>query len=170
MPRIRASLIAVAFALGAATGARAAAADEAPSRIPSVTRLVKLFLEREAALGDAIRAGDATALERLLADDFELRVGTRPGRPIPRGDFVRSLMQARDPGGAISAMAVHDLGGAMIVSYAQGNRGGQLFVVDVWRAHDGDWRLAVRYASSARDANTAIPGAIAVEPEIPKKY
>ncbi len=158
----------VGFALAGAT--LTAAGGEAPPRIPTVTRLVKLFLEHEAQLGDAVRAGDVAGIERLLTEDFELRVGARAGQPVPRADFVRALSAARDPGGDIGAMAVHDLGTTMIVSYAQGHRGGALFVVDVWRNDGGNWKLAIRYAAPAGDANAKIPGAPAAEPEIPKKY
>jgi hypothetical protein len=67
-------------------------------------------------------------------------------------------------------MAVHDLGETAVVSFTRGNRGGALFVVDVWRKQGSDWRLAVRYASPAGTASYAVPGAGTEEPEIPKKY
>jgi len=168
MKRGMVAAVLVGVALAAAT--LTASGGDAPPRIPTVTRLVKLFLERESQLDDAVRAGDAAAIERLLADDFELRTAARAGQPIPRADFVRALVNARDPGGEISAMAVHDLGATMIVSYAQGHRGGPLFVVDVWRNDGGNWKLAIRYAAPAGDARATIPGALAAEPEIPKKY
>ena len=162
-------VFAIAAALVASWASAAHAAD-APTRIPTITRLVKLFLEREAQLGDAVRAGDAAGVERMLADDFELRVGARAGRPIPRADFVQAIVQGRDAGGEIAGMAAHDIGGAVIVSFTQGSRAGPLFVVDVWRMQGSEWKLAIRYAGPAGTASTAIPGAGAEEPEIPKKY
>ena len=145
-------------------------AADAPTRVPTVTRSVKLFQERETALAEAIRAGDKSALAKLLSEDFELRAGARAGRPVPRDDYVSDVMRSRDGGGDIAAMAVHDLGETAIVSFTQGNRGGALFVVDVWRKGGGDWQLAIRYASPAGDARYAVPGAGAEAPEIPKKY
>src|SRR5438477_12591387 len=75
--------IAVASSVAIATGvlvagfvAAAHSADPAsalPGRIPTVTRLVKLFLDREELLSAAMRAGDTASLERTLTDDFELR-------------------------------------------------------------------------------------------------
>src|SRR4029453_17300677 len=133
-------VVAVFVGVALAGATLTAGGGDAPPRIPTVTRLVKLFLDREAQLGDAVRAGDVAGINRLLTDDFELRVGAHAGRPIPRADFVRALVETRDPGGEIGAMAVHDLDTTMVVSYAQGRRGSTLFVVDVWRNDGGNWK------------------------------
>ena len=147
-------------------------ADEPASggRVTTVTRLVKLFLEKEAALGAAVRNADATALGSLLTDDFELRTGARAASPIPRADWMREVLRTRDPGGDISGMAVHDLGAIAIASYTQDSANGPMFVVDVWRGQGNDWKLAIRYAGPAGSPAFAIPGGAAGEPEIPKKY
>src|SRR5437660_12219899 len=107
------------------------AADERPTggRVSTVTRLVKLFLEKEASLGAAVRNADATALGSLLTDDFELRAGARAASPIPRADWMRELLHTRDPGGEISRMAVHDFGSIAIASFTQDIARGQVFVV-----------------------------------------
>ena len=146
-------------------------ADEPPSggRVPTVTRLVKLFLDKEASLGAAVRRGDATALGALLADDFELRTGARVASPVPRTDWMRELMRTRDPGGDISGMAVHDYGTVAIASFTQESAGGPVLVVDVWHAQGADWKLAVRYSAPAGSPVFPIPGSGASEPEIPKK-
>ena len=149
------------------------AADEPPTggRVPTVTRLVKLFLEKEASLATAVRNGDANVLGSLLTDDFELRTGARAASPIPRADWMRELLRTRAPGGEITGMAVHDFGAVAIASFTQGTAGGPLLVVDVWRGQaGGDWKLAVRYASPAGSPAFTIPGGRATEPEIPKKY
>jgi hypothetical protein len=148
------------------------AADEQPTggRVPTVTRLVKLFLEKETSLGTAVRDADANALGALLTDDFELRTGARAASPIPRAEWVRELLRTRDPGGDISRMAVHDYGAIAIVSFTQEAAGGPVFVVDVWREQGIDWKLAVRYAGPAGSPTFAIPGGGASEPEIRKKY
>src|SRR5215471_12939692 len=112
-----------------------AVADEPPSggRIPTVTRLVKIFLDKEAQLGAAVRGADAATLGALLTDDFELRTGARAASPVPRDDWMRELMRTRDPGGDISRMAVHDYGTVAIASFTQDSSAGPMFVVDVWR-------------------------------------
>lgn len=166
--KARIAVATIAILLGA--GAPPSTAADAPLRVPTVTRSVKLFLERETALSDAVRSADAGALDKLLTEDFELRAGARAGQPVPRADFVREMMRSRDAGGEIASMAVHDLGDTAIVSFTQGNRGGALFVVDVWRKQGSDWQLAIRYASPAGSATYAIPGVGADTPEIPKKY
>ena len=148
------------------------AADERPTggRVPTVTRLVKLFTEQEAALASAIRAGDASTVERLLTDDFEMRTGAMPANPVPRDEWLSEMMRVRNPGDDATGMAVHDLNGAAIVSFAQGRGQSAIFVVDVWRAAGNDWKLAIRYAAPAESAALPIPGAGAAPTVIPKKY
>ena len=147
-------------------------ADEPPGggRVPTVTRLVKVFLDKEAQLGAAVRGADAAALGNLLTDDFELRAGARAASPVPRDDWMRELMRTREPGGDISRMAVHDYGTVAIASFTQESSAGPVFVVDVWRAQGADWKLAVRYSAPAGSPAFPIPGGAASEPQIPKKY
>jgi hypothetical protein len=148
------------------------AADQQPTggRVPTVTRLVRLFLDREAALADAIRSGDATAVGQLRADDFELRSGARAATPVPRAEWIREVLRERDGGGAIGPMAVHDYGTVAVVSFTLDGKTGPIYVVDVWRGEPASSKLAVRYASPAGTAEFAIPGAGSPEPAIPKKY
>jgi len=166
--------MAAVLATGAAlvvASASALSADTAPGRVPTVTRLVKLFLEREDALSAAIRAGDAASLERTLADDFELRTGARAASPVARVDFIADAARNRPASGAASRMAVHDLGSVAIVSFVQGDDATRAtFVIDVWRQTGSDWKLAIRYASPAGPPEFAIPGASSPAAEIPKKY
>ena len=165
------SRLAVLSFLAAATMA-AVAADEPPTggRIPTVTRLVKLFLDREAALADAVRAGDQKRAQEFLTDDFEMRIGAASANPIPRADWLSDMMRTRNPGEGATGMAVHDLDGSAIVSFTQGRGANAIFVVDVWRTTGSDWKLAIRYAAPAGTAAFSIPGAGALPPEIPKKY
>ena len=167
------TLTALAFAcvMALVPASPALAADTAPGRIPTVTRLVKLFLEREDALAVAMSRGDATALAQTLTDDFELRTGARAAAPVPRADFVAATVRARPTVQPAGRMAVHDLGNVAIVSFVQGEDArSAVFVVDVWRQQAGDWKLAIRYASPTGAPEFAIPGAGSPEPDIPKKY
>src|SRR5437764_14010070 len=92
-----------------AWAASASAADERATggRVPTVTRLVKLFTEQEAALASAIRAGDASTVERLLTDDFEMRTGAMPSNPVPRDERLSEMLRVRNPGDCATGMAVH---------------------------------------------------------------
>src|SRR5439155_8355537 len=122
--------------------ASVSAANEPPTggRVPTVTRLVKLFTEQEAALASAIRAGDASTAGHLLTDDFEMRTGAAPANPIPRAEWLSAMTRVRNPGDDVSGMAVHDVNGAAIVSFVQGRGQTAIFIVDVWRATAGnDW-------------------------------
>ena len=143
---------------------------QAPGRVSTITRLVKVFLDEEASLANTVRNADGAALARLVADDFELRTGARAANPVPRAQWMAELLRTRDPGGEIRGMAVHDFGGVAVVSFTQDSKAGPLFVVDVWRGSGNGWTLQVRYASAAGQAEAGIPGAAAMEPEIPKKY
>jgi hypothetical protein len=152
--------------------AHVSAADERPTggRVPTVTRLVKLFTEQEAALASAIRAGDASTVGRFLTDDFEMRMGGMAANPVPRTEWLSEMMRVRNPGDGAAGMAVHDVNGAAIVSFVQGRGQAAIFVVDVWRMAGADWKLAIRYASPAESAAVVIPGGGAAPAVIPKKY
>lgn len=127
-------------------------------RIPTVTRLVQIFSTLESELMAAVQKGDTTAIDKMLADDFELRSGAMPGMPTPRAEWLRhSQGQAVAP---IDQMAVHDYGSAAVVSYLW-KRGARhdVFIVDVWGKSGEAWKLSVRYASPAGDRRFNIPGA-----------
>jgi hypothetical protein len=156
--------------IGSAPVAQAADSPPTGGRVPTVTRLVKLFSDRETALAEAIRAGDRNRTQELLTDDFEMRIGAASANPIPRAEWLSDMMRTRNPGESAAAMAVHDLSGSAIVSFTQGRGANAVFVVDVWRTAGSDWKLAVRYAAPAGSATFSIPGAGAMPPEIPKKY
>jgi len=165
-----------AIVLGcAAFIAPTAHAQDATGRVPTVTRLVKIFLDREGELLNAMRGRDAPAIERQLADDFELRVGHRPGVPIPRVDFLKQIQSEATAGYTIEQMAVHEIGTTAIVSFmlrpeARRARDGlrPLFVVDTWLGGIDNYRLRVRYVAPA--TSVRVPGAGAERPQIPKKY
>jgi len=142
----------------------------ATGRVPTVSRLVMQFTEREMQLDQRIRSRDSAGAGNLLTDDFELRASNLPGRPVPRADWLAQSLQSPGPESRITQMAVHDLGETAVVSFMQGSdTGGSLFVVDVWRRAGSDWKLAVRYAAPI-EGNVPIPGVPPAERTIPKKY
>ena len=143
------------------------AADPAIGNIPTVTRLVKIFLEREQALDAAVRGGDAQSLDRLLTDDFELREGAHPGSPVPRADWMRDVIGKRTANPSIEGMAVHDFGTVAIASFSESDPKATAFIVDVWRREGDVWKLAVRYATATSGRSSR---ATPRSDEIPKKY
>jgi len=153
-----------------------AADNPAAGRIPTVTRLVKLFLELEGVLADGVRNGNATAVGRMLAEDFELRVASAPGNPTPRAEWLRLATEKPGPTYLIEQMAVHDFGSVAAVSFLQAALTGQtrdpardIATVDIWKRSGDTWTLAVRYAGPAGSGSFAIPGA-SMEPPIEKRY
>ena len=134
------------------------AQDGVRPRIPTVTRLVQQFSALEEVLVNAVRNGDAAALERILADDFEMRVGAAPGAPIPKSDWIRHWLAAANGAYGIEQMAVHAFGDVAVVSFlARRGPRDSLFITDVWVGAGSAARLAVRYAGPA--GNVPIPGA-----------
>jgi uncharacterized protein DUF4440 len=135
-------------------------------RIPTVTRLVKIFSELETRIVDSAHAGDASALDAMLDAAFELRVGDAPGTPIPRDDWMRQARASTETHSRVAQMAVHDFGNVATVSFKDAATKPPRFIVDVWK-RDGDaWKLAVRYQSDATGTKTGARRA----PRIEKKY
>jgi len=152
------------------------AADESrPTRIPTVTRLVKIFLDMENTLAAALQNGNAAAIDKLLLDDFELRVASMPANPTPRAEWIRFSL-GKPVSFHVEQMAVHDFGDVAIVNFLQTSAAPNardaakdVAIVDVWKRAGDSWKLAVRYAGPSGPRDFVIPGA-GSEPPIPKKY
>lgn len=151
--------------------ANATFAQQAPSRVPTVTRLVKIFAELETGLDEAIVHADTAAVDKLVAEDFEMRAGNAPGTPIPRDAAMEAVQ--REGLHRFEQIAVHDYGTVAVVSFAQRpvrNGGAPVFVIDVWRRASSEsspdaWKLATRYAGSS--APIGLDGKLNT---VPKKY
>lgn len=135
----------------------------ATGRIPTVTRLVKLFSELEAALQAQARSYDPAALESSLDPSFEMRAGGAPGMPVPRADWIRQARSTAAESRSIDQMAVHDLGAYALVSFREvetatpaGPRR-ERFIVDCWKRDGDSWKLAIRYASDVGAPSTDKP-------------
>src|SRR5436305_11360483 len=126
-------------------------AQDAAGRVPIVTRLVKVFADLEARLSESIGRADSSSVDKLLQDDFEMRLGNAPGTPVPRQQWIDAMIAARGGAARAEQMAVHDYGTIAVVSFTQSSNGAKpVFVVDVWRnSGAGEWRLATRYAASS---------------------
>lgn len=148
------------------------------TKIPQLTRTVKIFSELEVELINALKINNQNTLKNLLADDFEMRQPSKPGNPIPSADWLKhSLAEASIYTVNIEQMSVHDLKQTAIVNFlwtlASDNGQAPLlkfFVVDVWRQDGENWQLAIRYISPSQDSNIKIPGFMPNELEIKKRY
>jgi hypothetical protein len=150
---------------------------QATGRVPTVTRLVRIFLDHEQDLLRAQQAGAKTEFDRLLADDFELRTASKPGTPVARAEWLAAIAARPTPSWAIEQMAAHDHGTVVVVSFlmrpAVAKAGvAPIFVVDTWVQAGDDWQLKTRYAGVV-GAAAVVPGepdASAVSPAIVKRY
>jgi hypothetical protein len=144
--------LALAFALLALPAL--AQPSPATARIPTVTRLVKIFFELEDDLVTRAHASDPMALDAMLDPAFELREGASPGTPVPRDEWIRAARAAPRAAPRIDQMAVHDFGTIAVVSFRETPTSGAArtkprFVVDCWKRAGDEWKLAVRYVSDA---------------------
>lgn len=144
-------------------------------RIPSVTRLVHVFAQRESRLSDAVQKRDSKAVSTMLAKNFEMRVATMPGNPVPRAAWIRQSFAESYMHSAIEQMAVHGYNRLAIVSFRWTIRTGKIhsktqrfFIVDTWREEGGSWKLAVRYAAVVGESHATIPGGIPPTPAFKK--
>ncbi|HMA30472.1 MAG TPA: nuclear transport factor 2 family protein [Casimicrobiaceae bacterium] len=146
---------------------------QAPGRIPTVTRLVKVFYDLESRLVANLVARDAKAIDQALDPDFELRAGSVPGTPVPRADWIRQA-QVNPSQASIDQMAVHDFGSVAVVSFRLvpaatpvAAAAQALFIVDCWKRDGDGWKLATRYLSNAAAPASAIPASAGT---IDKRY
>lgn len=148
------------------------ASSYAADNVVSPTRLVVVFSQLAEELDTAAKQADAGILDKLLAPNFELRIGAMPGNPVPRAAWLRQMRTSPEAKLALAQMAVHDLGNVAIVSYLNMRAASKndVYVVDVWKKQDLSWQLAVRYASPAGGADFVIPGAALNEPVLDKRY
>jgi hypothetical protein len=175
----RRSLIGSMTALALVAAAGAPRAQPVRSRAVTVTRLVKIFLDQESRVLDALERRDRTTLEALLGDDFEMRLAARPGVPIPRAEWLNAALAGDAPDVSaylIEQMAVHETGGLAVASFllqaadrAKKGAPPPVFVVDTWEPAGDSWRLRVRYAAPVVGKPPRISGEAVIE-TIPKKY
>ena len=167
-------VLAIAIAISCASAPASAQTGSAPGRIPTVTRLVKIIGGLEEELAASVRSGNSAAVERMLTDDFELRIGSSPGTPIPRADWLRSALAKAEAPSALEQISVHEFGEIAIASFlatapATASKSAPTFLVDVWKRSGDSWKLAVRYAGPAGAPDFPITGADARTPAIPRK-
>jgi hypothetical protein len=156
----------------------ALAQDRATGRIPTVTRLVRIISTLESDVSTHARSGNRASLAQMLTDDFEMRIASNPGTPIPRDDWLREALAKPEPESRIEQMSVHEYGEIAVATFIsrheqagakKGSEGAQ-FIVDVWKRSGDTWQLALRHAGPPGSSDFAPMGAGARQPVIPKKY
>ena len=170
----RASLVLLCSLGASLVGAPTVSANEAIGRVPTVTRLVKIFFELESDLTNSVAKRDKQAVEATLTNDFEMRIAAAPANPVPRAAWIKRSFAEPQTSSEIEQMAVHDYGGVATVSFlwkttvAKSKATHDLFIVDLWKQSPKGWQLATRYAAPANDMSFAIPGA-ALPPAFEKR-
>lgn len=123
--------------------------------IPTVTLLVKQYGEMENELQSSLIQGDRQKAMSFLADDFEERQALSPNSPIPKKDWLATMLKSpQEKNFAIKAISAHKYGDIIIVSFKQTfYRDLQqqpvktIFIVDVWKKENSQSQLKVRYSS-----------------------
>lgn len=168
----RKQLVTLILCLMGYTGAvfaESAPIEHAP--VAMVTRLVVLFGELEQNIQIAAAQGDQSRLESFLTDDFDMWIGPNPGEPIPRADWVKESIKHPESikSRHIEQLVAKDFGEFSVVSFKWSGLT-DLFVVDIWKAINGTWKLATRYAGPAGTLDLGIPGSDVHKPIFEKKF
>lgn len=157
--------------------ARAAQTSEDIVRVPTVTRLVKAFSQLEVEIIAAVKQKDQAKLAQLIDQNFEMQVASKSVDPVPLSEWLKASMEEGSSYTYdIADMAVHDLGQAAIVSFCWKNSAAtkslspEAFIVDVWKKEGMDWKLAIRFVSTAQKSGEGLPGYSVTDGVIEKKY
>lgn len=160
--------------LAATTAPAIGTADRAP--VPTVTRLVKIFGTLETQWMESVQRRDTAGIERILSDDFEMRIASAPGQPTPRAEWIKQSITDAPFTSSIEQMAAHELGNVIVVSFlwkldvaASNAMSPQIFVVDTWTQEAGTWRVRTRYAAPVGNSGKNVPGTDAGVAMIKKK-
>ena len=155
--------------------ASASASEGSAGRIPTVTRLVRMFSEMEGNLVQAVEKRDKQAVSKMLSDDFEMRIGATPGDPIPRAAWMQQSFAEPKSSSIIEQMAVHDFGKVAVVSFLwkmqiEKSAGvHEISIVDIWTQGPDNWKLTVRYAGPTGTVASPLPGVPMNVPAFEKK-
>ncbi len=126
----------------------------AAGRIETSTRLVALFSDLNSQLFHAIQQRDATAFNKLVGEDFELRTNRAPDDPQSREDWQQQAFSRALTDFRLSAMAVRGLrDDVAIVSFVLEEKLGPpakrrtSFIVQAWSREGDAWTCQEAYIS-----------------------
>ena len=147
-------------------------------RIPTVTRLVKVFSQLEVEIITGFKKKNQTALARLIDQNFEMQVALKAADSVPLSAWLKtSIAEAPSYTYDIGDMAVRDLGQTAIASFewkpyesTKQNPAPEIFIVDVWKKVGEDWKLAIRFSSAAQKSDVKFPGFSITDEVIEKRY
>jgi len=147
--------------------------------VPIVTRLVKLFTQLEYDLITSLKKNDKSMLSRLVDDRFEMQVASQSKEPVPMSAWLeKSLAESSLYQYDISNMSVYDYGGNAIVSFnwqpfapkKDNSVSPGVFIVDVWKKDQADWKLAIRFSDLIQNSTEIVPGYSPPKEIIEKRY
>ena len=149
-------------------------AQSVRTRIPVITRLVKVYSDYERRLAEAINHRDAAGIDQLVAKDFELWPANHIGVPTPRADWIAQSFKEPLALISIGEMAVHDYGNVRIVSFVMnrtvaGRKEPNVAIIDVWNQSGRNSVLKVRYAAIQTANSQLVPGEVRPQ-QIEKRY
>jgi hypothetical protein len=144
-----------------------------------MTRFMKVFMEQETQLMQAVHDKNTAQLEKLLDTSFEMRTAQRAGVPVPRAEWMKSAVEHASGDYALSQMAVQEIGNLAIASFvlsptaASKGTTSAAFIVDTWVPEGEGWKLRVRYASPIGGTTpraSRLMGDAPVQVDTQKKY
>ncbi len=114
-------------------------------------------LAADAALGEAVRAGDKTAVRRLLALQFSFI--DADGKSRVRRDFLSDLKSHAAAPADDARIRLYGLL-ATVIGHRMSSHDAEVFFLDIWVKQKGTWRalLMQEVALAAADAPVAAPG------------
>jgi hypothetical protein len=131
-----------------------AAQETAASGMPTVE--VDFFTRLEKQLMEAVAAQNRSALEPLLASDFELRTARTGGELTLRDEWLQNaIITYKIRSFQITRLITRPVGDSAVVNFfyeqqatvAGRDISGDFFVVDIWRKAGNDWKLVARYSA-----------------------
>jgi Domain of unknown function (DUF4440) len=140
---------------------------------------MKVFLEQETQLLQAVKEKNSSAMDKMLAINFEMRTSHQAGVPVPRADWMKSATAQTTSGDyTISQMAVQEVGTVAIASFvltpsSNNKAAAAAFIVDTWVPEGEGWKLRVRHAAALPTLNTKqgrMMGDAATSVDLQKKY
>ena len=128
--------------------------ETSESGMPTIE--VDAFTRLEKRLMNAVVAQDRSALETLLAPDFELRTARTGGELTLRDEWLKAALSTyKIRSFKITRLTVRPMGNSAVVNFlyeqqaafAGQDISGDFFLVDIWQKADNDWKLLARYSA-----------------------
>ena len=136
--------------------------SKAQSKAPPISGDDALVLAEDAALGDAMRAGDKAAARRLLALQFSLV--DADGKIYARKDILRDLKSvAAGPANEVNVRSYGLV--AMVTGHHKGAHDADVFFLDIWVKQKGAWRALLIQDVPVAAADTPVTTALPSSPD-----